>query len=120
MLIPFFFQSVPTGVPALVTPNRAKVDLMTLKTDIPKYAAGGLGPITIQWWKAFVEMLETTMIPETEGPSSWLFSELVHLKRSCSLSTTVQRAPLPDQLSVMQQHENRSIPEVCTYPACEI
>ena len=30
---------MPSGVPSLVTPNEAKIDLAHLKADIPKYAA---------------------------------------------------------------------------------
>ena len=107
----FCVQSVPSGIPSLVAPKCTKMDLPTLKTDIPKYGYAGLGPITVQWWKAFVDMLECTMTAQEERSSSWLFSELVHLKQS-SMSVTVPRALLPDQLTLRRQNENRSIPEV--------
>lgn len=104
-------QSVPSGIPLLVAPNCTKVDLTTLKSDIPKYGTAGLGPVTVQWWKAFVDMLESTMTAQKERLSSWLFSELVGLKQS-SVSITVPRVLLPDQLSLRRQNENRTIPEV--------
>ena len=47
--LPIQMQSIPTGVPTLVTPNEAKVDLKHLKADLPRYASTGLTSATIEW-----------------------------------------------------------------------
>ena len=70
-------QSIPTGVPTLVTPNEAKVDLKHLKADLPRYASAGLTSATIEWWQSFIESLENSMREQQQSAasSSWLYSE---------------------------------------------
>ena len=54
-------QSLPSGVPGLVVPNEAKVDLKHLRADLPKYAIAGLTSVTVEWWQSFIGTLENSM-----------------------------------------------------------
>ena len=51
------------------------------------------------------------MASEMECPPTWLFTELVELKRSAQPST-VERVAIPEQLLRMRENENDTIPEV--------
>ncbi len=110
----FYIQSSPQGVPPFVTANTAKVDLPSLRAALPKYGSSGLGPITIQWWSAFIEFLQSNMTEERACSSTWLFTELdvVELKKTARPCITEQRT-LPQQLLNMRDHESEAIPEVC-------
>ena len=79
--MPFLLQSIPTGVSPFALANTAKVDLSSLKA---KYATSGLGPVTIQWWSAFIEMLEADMKTHKEGSPTWLLTEMLELKIAIS------------------------------------
>ena len=105
-------QSSLTGVPTLVSPNAAKVDLSALKSSLPRYATSGLSPPMIQWWEAFVQMLEDSWKSTFDVVlSSWLFSDIVHIKQSARL-VRVQSPRIPAQLEHMREDEETPIPEV--------
>ena len=67
---------------------------------IAKYATSGLGPVTIQWWSAFIEMLEADMKTHKESSPTWLLTELLELKKNAQHSS-VEDALVPEQLSQM-------------------
>ena len=69
-------QSLPSGVPDLVIPNEAKVDLKHLRADLPKYATAGLTSVTVEWWQSFIDTLEQSMKEQSSASesSSWLYS----------------------------------------------
>ena len=108
--MPFLLQSIPTGVSPFALANTAKVDLSSLKA---KYATSGLGPVTIQWWSAFIEMLKADMKTRKESSPTWLLKELLELKKNAQRSS-VEDALVPEQLSQMWGIETNTIPEVCT------
>lgn len=89
------------------------MDLPSLKAALPKYATSGLGPVTIQWWSAFIEMLEAAMKTCKESSPTWLLTELLELKKNAQ-SSLVEDALVPEQLSQMREIETNTIPEVCT------
>lgn len=92
---------------------RPKVDLPSLKAALPKYATSGLGPVTIQWWTAFTEMLEAAMKTHEENSPTRLLTELLELKKNAQPSS-VEDALVPEQLSHMWGIETNTIPEVCS------
>ena len=87
------------------------MDLPSLKAALPKYATSGLGPITMQWWTAFIEMLEANMVAEEESSQAWLLTELLELKKAAQ-PRTVETTLIPEQLSQMRGSETATIPEV--------
>lgn len=111
-------QSSPVGVPSLVAANTAKVDLPTLRADIPKYATSGLGPTSIQWWTNFIDTLERTMTSPWWSSSSWLFTKLCQLKRSV-LPMPMEQAVLPQPLVDKRSVETSTIPQVFTCTQCK-
>ena len=50
-------QGTPEGVPSLVQPSGAKIDIEQLRHDIPKYNALSEGDK--QWWLQFLEENES-------------------------------------------------------------
>ena len=109
----FNIQSIPSGVPALVIPNEAKVDLKHLKADLPKYGTAGLASATIEWWHSFIDSLEKSMREQQQpsASSSWLYSELLELARS-GVRRARSVASLPSQLIAMRASEAEPLPEV--------
>ena len=110
---------MPSGVPSLVTPNQAKVDLAHLKTDIPKYAAAaGFGTTTTEWWHSFVTSLEDSMRQQQcmSVTRPWLYQELLDLAKN-GVRTTRSIVSLPTQLINMRTVETNALPQVCVYAA---
>jgi hypothetical protein len=106
-------QSLPSGVPGLVAPNEAKVDLKHLRADLPKYATAGLTSVTVEWWQTFIETLDNSMKEQlsTLPSSSWLYSELLQLSRT-GVRRARSMASLPSQLIAMREMETNPLPEV--------
>ena len=111
--LPIQMQSIPTGVPTLVTPNEAKVDLKHLKADLPRYASAGLTSATIEWWQSFIESLENSMRKQQQSAasSSWLYSELLELARN-GVRRGRSMASLSSQLFAMRAAETEALSEV--------
>ena len=108
-------QSIPSGVPPLVTPNEAKVDLRHLKADLPKYSSAGLISATIEWWHSFIDSFDKSMRdqqqPAASSSISWLYSELLELARN-GVRRVRSIALLPSQLITMRAAETEPLPEV--------
>ena len=113
-------QSLPSGVPGLVIPNEAKVDLKHLRADLPKYATAGLTSVTVEWWQSFIDTLENSMKEQLSSDSalpssSWLYSDLLQLSRT-GIRRARSMASLPSQLIAMREMETNPLPEV--YISC--
>ena len=106
-------QSLPSGVPDLVTPNEAKVDLKHLRADLPKYATAGLTSVTVEWWQSFIDTLEQSMEEQSSASesSSWLYSERLQLSMN-GVRRARSTASLPSQLIAMRELETNPLPEV--------
>lgn len=109
-------QSLPSGVPGLVVPNEAKVDLKHLRADLPKYATAGLTSVTVEWWQSFIDTLENSMKEQLSSDSalpssSWLYSDLLQLSRT-GVRRARSTASLPSQLIAMRETETNPLPEV--------
>ena len=106
-------QSLPSGVPDLVIPNEAKVDLKHLRADLPKYATAGLTSVTVEWWQSFIDTLEQSMKEQSSASesSSWLYSELLQLSMN-GVRRARSTASLPSQLIAMRELETNPLPEV--------
>ncbi len=88
-----------------------------MRAALPKYGASGLGPVTVQWWSAFIQMLEDTMSPEIpcSPTSTWLFTELVDLKRSARPGA-IELVLVSQQLLNMREMRMSLFPRYETLP----
>ena len=66
----------------------------------------------MQWWNAFIDMLEANMAADKESSEIWLLTELLELKKSAQ-SSTVEAHLIPKQLSHKWRIETDAIPEIC-------
>ena len=107
-------QLLPSGVPGLVTPNEAKIDLKHLyvRADLPMYATAGLTLVTVERWQSFIDTLKKSMKEQllqssASEPSSesWLYSELLHLSKN-GIRRARSTASLPSQLIAMRGETN--------------
>ena len=73
-------QGTPAGVPSLVQPSGAKIDIEQLRHDIPKYNALSEGDK--QWWLQFLEETESSLNSTVSVCSTWPLGELLDITES--------------------------------------
>ena len=99
-------QSLPDGVPDILHPNLAKVDLDLLNLDIGKYYKAGLFPEQVySCWKGFLENFPESYGQVPEITPQWPVGTTL---KSTTISEAISEVVLPT--TIIQLHEAEVTP----------
>ena len=102
-------QSQPQGHVPLTSPKLEKLELNTLQTHLPRYTSSGMSSTEVQWWKAYISMLQDSS--STGHNDQWVLQILEHLQTFAHChSQTPSLPPILEDLSQIVSSERQDIP----------
>ena len=105
----FFFQSVPIGVPHVVSPNLEKLDLNRLKEDIPKYRPW-ISSSSATVWNTFMAKDLEGYLSTPESGDEWIMQDVFKQERPPPSESTSSREDNPELAAMFAaEHESCQI-----------
>ena len=102
---------IPSGIPRLVKPSSAKLDIDALTAAIPKYMC--LEEMHKKWWLSFLEELNGSFNAESiEEEEAWGLLDIVHMVKEHKTATLPDSSLLPSKLIEHHKHTISDIPNV--------
>ena len=103
---------MPEGIPGLVSPSSAKLDLCGLKRDLAKFHKVGISEPNIDWWHTFLEELEQQM-GSIDSVDSWPLEKIIILKTQLTNRVRQQLDfDIQPTIANLTEQELSEIPEV--------
>ena len=93
----------------LTSPKLEKLELNTLQTHLPRYTTSGMSSREVQWWTAYISMLQDSS--STGHNDQWVLQTLERLQTFAHChSQTPSLPPILEDLSQIVSSERQDIP----------